>query len=389
MFTLNGSPWTVQSTQQHATNILANMNSLLQAQSLSPIIATTGNILWFEILAAAQEIAERVDQPLSAAKNSFDIANCDDNQIYSLLSIAGTSLIPASYSSMNVTFTAASTGSLTVPSGSHVLISGMSNKFITQSTIVVPANQSLSVYTIADTTGPIIVVSGQVSGLLESYANFGSVVNTTACSVGSNIETAAQARARLLQGNVIQNNLNGLILALRSLPGVQGANAYFNYLLTASSLTTVSGLLSLPPRTAYMVIYGSSPNIASTYWNIMNAPTYGTQSQTVVTLSNQSFVINYDYAVPVNIYVQVFIQSSSIKNSSYVGALYTALANIPVSMGQLLTSEYMINQLSSYNFATIEGVLLSTNGTNYSVSVNIPVNGYAQFTSAYTSIVLQ
>ena len=389
MYTLNGSTWQVLSTQQHATNILSNMNTQLQSQGLPPVIATTGNILWFYCLAAGQEIAELVDQPLSAAKNSFDIANCDDNQIYSLLPIAGTSLIPASYSSMYVVFTAASTGSLIIPSGSHVAVSGLTNRFITQSAITIPANTSAQMFTVADSTGPIIVVSGQVSGLLESLANFGSVVNNAPCSVGSVIETAAQARARILAGNTISNNLNGLILALRGLPGIQGANAYFNPYLTASSLVGISGAINLPARTAYMVVVGSSSAIASTYWNIMNAPTYGGQAQTIVTLSNQTYTINYDYASPVNVYVQVFIQANSIANSSYAGALYTALSNISVTMGQLLTSDFMLTQLQSYVFASINGVLLSMSGSNYGVSVPIPVNSYAVFTQAYTTIVLQ
>ena len=244
-------------------------------------------------------------------------------------------------------------------------------------------------FTVADSTGPIIVVSGQVSGLLESLANFGSVVNNAPCSVGSVIETAAQARARILAGNTISNNLNGLILALRGLPGIQGANAYFNPLLTASSLVGISGAINLPARTAYMVVVGSSSAIASTYWSIMNAPTYGGQAQTIVTLSNQTYTINYDYASPVNVYVQVFIQANSIANSSYAVALYTALSNISVTMGQLLTSDFMMTQLQSYVFASINGVLLSMSGSNYGVSVPIPVNSYAVFTQAYTTIVLQ
>ena len=42
MYTLNGSTWQVLSTQQHATNILSNMNTQLQSQGLPPVIATTG-----------------------------------------------------------------------------------------------------------------------------------------------------------------------------------------------------------------------------------------------------------------------------------------------------------------------------------------------------------
>ena len=70
MFSVNGSTWQVLSSNAHASNILANMNAALQAQGLPILTATTGNILWFYCLAAGQEIAQNVDIPLNAAKNS-------------------------------------------------------------------------------------------------------------------------------------------------------------------------------------------------------------------------------------------------------------------------------------------------------------------------------
>ena len=397
MYSVAGSTWQVLSSNAHASNILANMNASLQAHGLPILTATTGNILWFYMLAAGQEIAQNVDIPLNAAKNSFDLSNCDDNQIYSMLPIAGTALIPASYSSMYVTFTATNGGALTVASGSHIIVSGLSNKFVTQSNLTVPAGTSASVFTIADTPGQIIVVSGQANGLVESYANYASVTNYAPCSVGSAIETAAQARARLLAGNTVGNNLNGVILALRGLPGVTGANVYFNNGLSTLAMSglTISGtnsIINLPSRTAYIVVQGGSNQIASTYWNLMNAPTYsGLQNtvQNVATLSNQTFGINYDTAVGVNVYVKVYLQTSSIINSGYQAALYNTLASLATPMGQILTTEYLGQQLANFPWATIQGVLLSLDGVNYGVVVNIPANGYAKFSAQYTTLVLQ
>ena len=389
MFSVNGSTWQVLSSNAHASNILANMNAALQAQGLPILTATTGNILWFYCLAAGQEIAQNVDIPLNAAKNSFDIANCDDNQIYSLLPIAGTSLIPASYSSMYVTFTASTGGTLTVASGSHVVVSGLSNMFITQSTLVVPANTSASVFTIADSTGPIVVVSGQANALVESYANFKSCINNAPCLVGSNIETASSARARLLAGNTIGNNLNGVILALRALPGIVGANVYFNYGLSPLVLSGSPSNITLNPRTAYIVVNGQSSQIASTYWGIMNAPTQGGQVQNVVTLSNQSVPIYYDNAFPVPVYLKIYIQSSSITNGGYQSALLNIIANIAGTMGQLITSEYVGNQIGNFPYANIEGVLVSVDNVNFGVAVNVPCNGYPVYSAAYTTIVAQ
>ena len=397
MYSVNGSTWQVLSTNAHASNILANMNAQLQAQGLPIVTATVGNILWFFCLAAGQEIANNVDAPLLAAKNSFSIANCDANQIYSLLPLTGTTLIPASYSTMNVIFTASNTGSLIITSGMHVTVSGLSNKFITQTGATIPANTSATIATVADTSGPIIVVSGQVNGMVESLANFGSVQNQVACAVGSAIETATQARARILAGNTVGNNLNGVILAIRGLPGVTGANVYFNNGLTSMVLSgaTSSGVLTpitLPARTSYIVVQGGSANIASTYWGSMTAPTLSGLNNTVesiVTLSNQTININYDTAVPYAIYLKVYIQQSTIINSSYASLIYSALAAIQPPMGGTVTSQYILTYFANFLPCTVQGILLSIDEINYSVAINVPSNAYGVFTQARTTLVLQ
>ncbi len=294
MYTISGSTWQVLSSQEHAANILANWNALLAAQGLDTITATTSNIGWLFCLAAGQEIAENVDQPLNAAKNSFDLNNCDDEQLYNVLPLAGTSLIPASYSSMYVSFGATANGPLSVASGSHITISGLSAKFVTQSDLTIVASGTGRVFAVCDTAGAVIVVSGQVNGIVESVANLAYVTNYEACSVGRGIETASELRARLIAGNTISNNVDGLTIALRSLAGVTNANAYFNNTLASITLSGTSGDITIPARTSYMVIQGSSSEIASTYWDHMLAPTYGSQSQTVTSLSNQSFTIYYD-----------------------------------------------------------------------------------------------
>ena len=389
MYTISGSTWQVLSTQDHATNILANWNALLAAQGLDTITATTANIGWLFCLAAGQEIAETVDQPLNAAKNSFDLSNCDDEQLYDVLPLAGTNLIPASYSSMYVNFRALPSGPLTVTSGSHITVSGLSSKFLTQSSITIPASGTGTVFTVCDTAGAVVVVSGQVNGIVESVGNLAYVTNYTACSVGRAVETATELRARLIAGNTISNNVDGLTTSLRSLAGITNANVYFNNTLASITLSGTSGDIVIPARTSYVVIQGGSSEIASTYWAHMLAPTYGTQSQDVTSLSNQTFTIHYDNAVSVPIYIKVYIQTNTISNSGYKAALYSALANITSKLGGIVTSDYVCDQLNDYYYATIQGVLLSLDNINYSVAVNLPANGYGAFPSANVTVVLQ
>ncbi len=387
-YTVNGSTWTPQTTIQHANNMLATLNATLLSLSLPTLTPSYSNIIWL-ILLAVGAIAAVFDQALSAAKNSFNIASCDDAQILNLLPIAGTSLIPGSYSTLNVIVTATSGGTLTVPSGSHVIVSGISNRFLTQSTITVPAGTSVTTPTVCDTIGAISVVSGQVSGFVESFSNFGSVINTVPAVLGSPQETVAQVRTRLLNGNTLSNNINGLITALKELPGVINAAAYFN--ISPTLTLTLSGVITLNPRTVYMVVNGSSSLIASTYASLMNAPTQGTMLQNFVTLAGQNIPIYYDQAVLGYVWVKVYVNQNYTQKQGFqyqIQAAITSLANL-VQIGQPITAEFVSQAFNNFVYCTINGVAVSSDGINYSRVVNMAANAVPTFSGSYVSIVLE
>ena len=387
-YTGNGSTWTPQTTIQHANNMLATLNATLLSLSLPTLTPSYSNIIWL-ILLAVGAIAAVFDQALSAAKNSFNIASCDDAQILNLLPIAGTSLIPGSYSTLNVIVTATSGGTLTVPSGSHVIVSGISNRFLTQSTITVPAGTSVTTPTVCDTIGAISVVSGQVSGFVESFSNFGSVINTVSAVLGSPQETVAQVRTRLLNGNTVANNINGLITALKELPGIVNAAAYFN--ISPTLTLTLSGVITLNPRTVYMVVNGSSSLIASTYASLMNAPTQGTMIQNFVTLAGQSIPIYYDQAVLGYVWVKVYVNQNYTQQQGFqyqIQAAITSLANL-VQIGQPITAEFVSQAFNNFVYCTINGVAVSSDGINYSRVVNMAANAVPTFSGSYVSIVLE
>ena len=65
------------------------------------------------------------------------------------------------------------------------------------------------------------------------------------------------------------------------------------------------------------------------------------------------------------------------------------IAGITGAMGQVITSDYMLQQIGNFPYANIEGVLVSSDGVNFGVAVNIPCNGYPVFSTAYTTIVAQ
>jgi repressor of nif and glnA expression len=109
-------------TTEHAQAMLAYINV-----SVAPLgivfKARITNIVWLLCLGCGS-LAAAFDVLLYAAYNSFNIALCDDDQILNLLPVAGTARIPGSASTLVVTFSAASTGPLTVPIGTQIRVAG-------------------------------------------------------------------------------------------------------------------------------------------------------------------------------------------------------------------------------------------------------------------------
>lgn len=226
------------------------------------------------------------DERLSKAINSFNIALCDDAQIENLLPIAAVTRNPGSPSEFRLSVRATAEGNCIIPAGTKAPYGNVN--FIVQETAVISAGNAQVIETICDAIGPIAVLTGEVKAFDKQIANLESVENQESSVPGAAAETTAQLRHRLLIGDTIRYSLDGCKGALEYLTGVSYARVFFNF--NTRSPITLSGGVSLKPRTAYIVIHGNSDKIAETYAAYMSAPTQnapnasGTRSTVFITV---------------------------------------------------------------------------------------------------------
>lgn len=274
-FEIDGQTWTPKTATEHADLIIDKINELLQENNITDaegnivqLKKNYGNALYLLALGDGQRFADN-DAELSQAINSFNIELADDQQIENLLPIAAITRNPGSYSTLRLTVTAGEDGPCTVPAGTLAPFEDIN--FVTQAEAIIPAGHTQTLDTVADTIGPYVVLTGEVTSFDAEIANLESVENLESSVPGNAAETTTSLRKRILKGQTIPYSLDGVKLAIEELTGVNHARVYFNY--DVSGNLTLPGGIVVSPRTAYIVINGSSDKLAETYARYMSAPT--------------------------------------------------------------------------------------------------------------------
>lgn len=274
-FKIDDTEWLPQTTQEHATAWMEEINALLEANNVTD---ENGNIvklsqsfasaLYLQVLAGASRL-EKNDEKLNAGINSLNVEACDDQQIENLLPIAAITRNTGSYSTLTLTVTANAENVCVIPAGTKAPFKNVN--FVVQTQIVLHPGTTQNIATVCDTIGAIVVLKGEITAFETQIPNLASVVNNVSSIPGNNAETTASLRQRIIKGNTIPYSLDGVKIALEELTGVNHARVFFNY--NTSGFLTLAGGIELQPRTAYVVINGESDSIAETYARYMNAPT--------------------------------------------------------------------------------------------------------------------
>ena len=274
-FKINGEEWQPKTALQHADLIIDKINELLQENdvkdkdgNIAQLKKNYGNALYLLALGDGSRLAQN-DAELSQAINSFNIELCDDQQIQNLLPIAAITRNPGSYSTLQLVAKASEDGDCLIPAGTKAPFGDVN--FVVQADTLISANSTQIVNTVCDTLGPVVVLSGEITEFETEIANLESVENPTSSVPGVAPETTNALRQRLLAGDTIKYSLDGCKRALEELTGISHARIYFN--INPLDNLTLPGGVVLPPRTAYIVVLGSSDKIADTYAEYMNAQT--------------------------------------------------------------------------------------------------------------------
>lgn len=274
-FKIDDTEWLPQTTQEHATAWMEEINALLEANNVTDengdivkLSQSFASALYLQILAGASRL-EKNDEKLNAGINSLNVEACDDQQIENLLPIAAITRNTGSYSTLTLTVTADAENVCVIPAGTKAPFKNVN--FIVQTQIVLQPGTTQNIETVCDTIGAIVVLKGEITAFETQIPNLAGVVNNVSSIPGNNAETTASLRQRIIKGNTIPYSLDGMKIALEKLTGVNHARVFFNY--NTSGTLTLAGGIELHPRTAYVVINGESDSIAETYARYMNAPT--------------------------------------------------------------------------------------------------------------------
>lgn len=367
-FDINGITWTPETASQHAQEILVAMNALLSAQGLPTVSATQANALWLFMLAVGSK-EQTQDDNLSAAINSFNLALADDQQINNLLPIAGTSLIPGAFSTITMKVTAGA-GSVTVPSGT-LLPYGTVN-FLTTSGISLTTSGVGTVLAQCDTLGPVVVPVSGLTAFGVSIPNLFSVYNPAAAIVGRNTETASGARQRLILGQTIGFNLNGVETALEAIPGITSVKVWFN-IDTVNNLVLTGGAI-VYPRHCRIVVAGTDSSgtlIASNYLERITCPTDGSLSQDYTFLSGQTIQVFYNQAATESVWAKVYYDVNEPTQSGLQTLITEALEALVFGIGQTISAETILSALTGFTQASIIDAEVSLDGVTYGRKVSI------------------
>lgn len=274
-FKINGVTWNPKTATEHADRLIDKINQLLQENNVLDksgnvvqLKKNYGNALYLLALGDGERFADN-DAALSKAIDSFNIELADEQQIENLLPIAAITRNPGSYSTLKLTVTASEDGSCTIPAGTKAPYENMN--FVTQEEAIIPAGHTQTIDTVADVIGPVVVLRGEVTAFDTEIANLESVENLESSIPGNSAETTDSLRRRILKGQTIPYSLDGVKIALEELTGINHARVYFNYNVDGN--LTLPGDIEVLPRTAYIVINGSSEKLAETYARYMSAPT--------------------------------------------------------------------------------------------------------------------
>lgn len=274
-FQIDGEEWMPQTTAEHSLAWMEQINAILEENNVTDkdgnvikLSQNFANALYLQILAGAERLSDN-DKNLSRALDSFNVESCDDQQIENLMPIAAVTRNPGSYSTQVITVTADENFACRIPAGARLPFESV--YFVVQTEVLVEAGESVNINTICDTVGPVVALPGEITAFDTQIANLASVTNPVSSVPGTAQETIESIRKRIILGDTIKYSVDGCKNALEGLTGITYARVYFNYNNTTP--TTLPGNVELAPRTAYIVIYGDSDEIAETYANYMSAPT--------------------------------------------------------------------------------------------------------------------
>jgi hypothetical protein len=385
MFDYDSSTWVKHSSVEHAQDLLTDINTTLTTlgyTSTNLLKPDMTNAIWIMLLAQGN-LRAAYDDVLYESQNSLDPALCSDDQFLNLLPIAGTELVEGDYTTVEITITASSSGSVVIPASSRLTFTN-EIYFSTQNSIItIPASTSSAFSVVASERGAITVLANQLIVFDDTIANISTI--TSAQSIeGTADETITEARLRIIEGRTFDGNLDGLQTKLLALQGITSSKVYFNP--DSTDPLVLPGGISIAARTLQVYVVGTSTLIGETIFKTLMLNTQGGETQTYTTLSGQAFEVNFDYATSVPSYVNVYIPEGVVLSSAVQLEIKNMIAAMSFEIGESVTSAGIDQLFIGFTSADIVGSEVGSDGMTYDRELIIDGNKYATIPVANIAI---
>ena len=386
------NPENVQTTEDNASAYIDNVNLLLAQEGVvdkegNPVRLEklAGSVLWLMALANGQNITEWQER-LRNCFNSLDVANCSDEQVTNLAILAGVVKRQGSAPFVVLTVTNNTGNPITINSTNCI-----ATDQLTQSEWYSGQNYEL----IVDETANLIFycrnrnveIPKDIAFVLHNTTDQWADITSSSANASRVLEpeeTTAELRNNIMLRKGRYDAISQAETAIANLDGISKCSIYFNK--NQVSPITLPGGITLPARTAYIIVQGYDVEqlIARTFFSYAIVQTLATPTS----LANQVLVgaeyqtVYYDQCKGVTAYIKVKVKPL-YGDTTYIQRIKDSLTPHSglLRVGENLTTQLICEWLADLDeYCTIVSAYVGTSANPSDDQTAIDVNEIIQFT---------
>jgi uncharacterized phage protein gp47/JayE len=329
-------------------------------------LKTTGDSLAGNLIGIKAEREAVFWEQLESVYTSRWIQFSNGESLDNACALIGVSRIPARYSTIETaTLTNNTSNPVTVPLGSLVKQSSTGVLWQTVTTVVIPANNTITVSLRSNETGSFSATIGSIDTIVSLINGWAEVTNNTIAILGRDRETDTELRIRANNELVSSKGGVGEAIANRLRNEVNGVN----YVAWKENRTNavVGGLL--PHSFLFVVVGGNDNDIANMIYNSKPAgiETNGSEVVSITDDFGNSQNIKFDRAYEQDIYLIVNItkDTETFPTSGASDLIKKLLVDYGKTLGngQDLYNHYLIGSLAPISGITDIEILQGTSPT--------------------------
>lgn len=381
-------PTQVNTVEDNASSFIEEVNTLFAENNVldedgnpAELKAYAGSPTWLMALAQGQ-ITTEWQERLRKTYYSLDIENCEDEQVLALATLAGVLRREQTAPMIVLSVTNPYEDAITLnPTNCYATDEFDGNRWAPGNAYTLAGNEHQNIIFYCEDKQATCPsgVSFTLHSINTEWEDF-SVSSLNSSMTLSSEETTAELRNRILLGLARFDPITRAQEAIVNLNGIVKCSIYFNP--DANESVELSGGITLPPRTAFMVIQGADVDnlIANTYFKYVNVQTLNGEdflsSETLVGASRLFVYYRGSYEVYPKIKIIAYLRQGA--DPSYKQQIKQVLLQnqYALDIGEPLTSQKVDFWLDSANaYGLMIDSKLSVDGLSWSDMYTPPIYG--------------